>query len=235
MTERGRAALRRTDDHLAIGPSALAWDGTTLTIDIAEIAAPLPRRLRGTVRLHAGALGTIGFALDAAGRHHWQPLAAHARIEVALQRPALRWSGTAYFDHNRGDEALESGFAHWQWSRSTLPDRTLIAYDAVRRDGSALALALACTPGGDVVAMPVQPAIALPPTRWRLPRTLRGETAKLAATLEDAPFYGRSLLHTRLGGQAALTVHETLSLDRFRAPWVQALLPLRMPRRGGGG
>jgi len=25
-------------------------------------------------------------------------------------------------------------------------------------------------------------------------------------------------------------VHESLSLDRFRAPWVQAMLPFRMPR-----
>jgi hypothetical protein len=27
-----------------------------------------------------------------------------------------------------------------------------------------------------------------------------------------------------------MTVHESLDLDRFRRPWVQCLLPFRMPR-----
>ena len=30
-----------------------------------------------------------------------------------------------------------------------------------------------------------------------------------------------------------MAVHESLSLDRFRAPWVQAMLPFKVPRRGG--
>ena len=50
-------------------------------------------------------------------------------------------------------------------------------------------------------------------------------------TLEDGPFYARSLLDTRLLGEPAMAVHESLSLQRFRAPWVQVLLPFRMPRR----
>jgi hypothetical protein len=41
----------------------------------------------------------------------------------------------------------------------------------------------------------------------------------------------RSLLQTRLLGESATAVHESLSLRRFSAPWVQALLPFRMPRR----
>ena len=32
MTERGAGSLVRDADHLVIGPSGLAWDGTTLTI-----------------------------------------------------------------------------------------------------------------------------------------------------------------------------------------------------------
>jgi carotenoid 1,2-hydratase len=31
-------------------------------------------------------------------------------------------------------------------------------------------------------------------------------------------------------GTPAQAVHESLSLDRFRAPWVQAMLPFRVPR-----
>ena len=49
-------------------------------------------------------------------------------------------------------------------------------------------------------------------------------------TLEDTPFYARSLLDTHLLGQAAVAVHESLSLARFRSGWVQAMLPFRMPR-----
>ena len=45
-------------------------------------------------------------------------------------------------------------------------------------------------------------------------------------TLEDTPFYARSVL---VNG-SDLTMHESLSLDRFRSPWVQVMLPFRMPR-----
>jgi carotenoid 1,2-hydratase len=49
-------------------------------------------------------------------------------------------------------------------------------------------------------------------------------------TLEDTPFYARSMLSTRLFGEAVTAVHESLDLDRFRTAWVRALLPFRMPR-----
>jgi carotenoid 1,2-hydratase len=49
--------------------------------------------------------------------------------------------------------------------------------------------------------------------------------------LEDAPFYSRSLLRTSLYGEPADAIHESLDLNRFRAPLVQAMLPFRMPRR----
>lgn len=50
------------------------------------------------------------------------------------------------------------------------------------------------------------------------------------ATFEDAPFWPRSLLATRLCGRSATAVHESLSLDRFALPVVQAMLPFRKPR-----
>ena len=49
-------------------------------------------------------------------------------------------------------------------------------------------------------------------------------------TLEDAPFYARSQLSARLFGETVDVMHESLSLDRFRRPIVQAMLPFRMPR-----
>jgi carotenoid 1,2-hydratase len=38
------------------------------------------------------------------------------------------------------------------------------------------------------------------------------------------------VLDTRLLGQDATAMHESLSLDRFRSPIVQMMLPFRMPR-----
>ena len=57
-------------------------------------------------------------------------------------------------------------------------------------------------------------------------------TAEVAIvrTLEDAPFYARSELLTDVDGLSCATVHESLSMHRFVAPWVQCMLPFRMPR-----
>ncbi len=49
-------------------------------------------------------------------------------------------------------------------------------------------------------------------------------------TLEDTPFYARSLVGLRLIGERTVGVHESLSLDRVAHPIVRAMLPFRMPR-----
>jgi carotenoid 1,2-hydratase len=58
------------------------------------------------------------------------------------------------------------------------------------------------------------------------------DTPQVARTLEDTPFYARSLLRLSLAGQRSDAIHETLDVDRLRMPAVQCLLPFRMPRRG---
>lgn len=229
MTERGRQRLQRDAGHLRIGPSTLRWHGEELGVELDEWCVPWPRRVRGRLRLSALALPGTAFALDAAGRHRWQPIAPLARIEVAFDEPALRWSGHAYFDHNRGDEPLERAFRHWSWARRTLADGGMgIDYDVLRQDGSRLGLALAC--GGDGRLVDAEPLAltALPRSRWGVARPSRGPMT-LWRTLEDGPFYARSLLRSADGRQQA--VHESLSLERFDRRWVQALLPFRMPRR----
>jgi carotenoid 1,2-hydratase len=50
-------------------------------------------------------------------------------------------------------------------------------------------------------------------------------------TIEDTPFYARSTLKTVWHGQPVQAMHESLRLDRFVTPIVQAMLPFRMPRR----
>jgi len=237
MTERSRAALRRDGTRLAIGPTCLAWDGRALTIEIDEVSVPWPGRLRGSVRVVPDALTPQGYALDAAGEHRWWPLAPSAAIEVEMRSPRLRWSGRAYLDTNGGDVPLEEGFHGWDWSRAELPGRgTAILYDVRRRDGSSLGLALRIGRDGSVEHIASPPPARLARTLWRIERRTRSDPstrAHVIETLEDTPFYARSLLAAGLAGERVTAVHESLSLDRFRAGWVQGLLPFRMPRRRG--
>ena len=234
MTERRRTALRRAADTLSIGPSSLRWEDGTLVIRFDEVAAPIPSRLRGTVRLHPPALVGASFDLDGAGRHRWRPIAPRAEVEVSLDSPACSWRGQGYFDTNGGDEPLERGFRAWDWSRAHRPNDTLIFYDVARRTGDEVSLALRIDPKGGLETVTAPPPFPLPGTFWRVPRTARGQGAeapRLRETLEDTPFYTRSALDGCYGGERAEIVHESLSLDRLRSPVVRAMLPFRMPRR----
>jgi carotenoid 1,2-hydratase len=233
MTERGRSALTRSPDTLSIGPSQLTWDGDTLTATIDEVTAPLPSRLRGTIRLRPSAVFDTPFPLDDAGRHVWRPIAPRARVEVEMTKPGQSWSGNGYFDTNAGAEPLQQAFSTWNWSRAHMRDDTLIAYDIVRRGGESHGLALRFGADGGMRAVEAPPSFALAPTFWRMPRAVRsdaGAPPTVRRTLEDAPFYARSLLDARHGGEPAEVVHEALSLDRLRSPVVQGMLPFRMPR-----
>lgn len=239
MTERPVSAVERGSDTLRIGPSSLHWDGDSLRVQVREVTAPIPRRLRGDIRLHlTGVPNGRGFILDpATGRHRWTPIAPAARIEVALEEPALRWSGPAYFDTNDGDAPLEQDFLRWDWCRAPLPGGGAgVLYNVEPREGAAHSLALRVRPDGGIEdASPAPPPAHLPPTRlWRMPRPFRAETGGAAPavvqTLEDTPFYARSVVSTRMFGEPVQAVHESLSLDRFRTPWVQAMLPFRVPR-----
>jgi carotenoid 1,2-hydratase len=233
MTERGRGALHRTTSSLRVGPSSLRWDDDTLTIDIDEITVPLPSRLRGRVRLYPDAVTTRSVVLDRSGRHRWRPIAPCGRVEVAFESPAVRWSGAAYFDCNDGDEPLERAFVRWDWSRASLRQGTAVLYDVERRDAGDLALAMRFDAAGAMQEFaPPRPA-RLPRTGWNISRATRADSglgAVVLRTLEDGPFYARSVLATRLLGEPVTAVHESLSLDRFDARWVQTLLPFRMPR-----
>ncbi len=234
MTERGEAALDHGPDHFQVGRSRLDWDGTKLTLSLDEITAPIPQRLKGTVTVQAAQFQSRQHVLDAAGRHRWGPIAPCARIEVDMLSPATRWSGHGYVDNNGGDEPMEQGFQRWDWSRAALPDGdTAILYNVTRRDGTAQTLGLRYSAKGEEMLFEAPPEVSLPRTFWRLERrtqTARGAPAKLLRTVEDSPFYARSVLSAPLLGEAVTAMHESLDLDRFRSPVVRALLPWRMPR-----
>ena len=211
------------------------WNGTCLNVDIDEVTVPLPGRLRGRVCLHPGALTRHEYTLDAGGRHNWWPAAPAARVEVSMQRPALRWTGHAYFDSNGGSEPLEQGFRDWDWSRAALGDGgCAILYDTRALDGEERQFALRFDRQGQAQPLVCPAPAALPSTAvWRISRGTRADRgiAQVRRTLEDTPFYARSLLETTLLGEPVTAVHESLSMLRFRQRWVQCLLPFRMPRR----
>jgi carotenoid 1,2-hydratase len=185
--------------------------------------------------VHPAALASKSFALDDAARHHWRPIAPCARVEVALSHPSLKWQGMGYLDSNAGTRALEQDFTAWEWSRGTLADgRTVVLYDVRRRDAQPLSLAMACDPSGGVDVFEPPGRAKLPRTGWHMERSTRstnGQAPRVLRTFEDAPFYSRSLIETHLLGERMTAVHESLSLDRFRTPWCQWMLPFRMPRR----
>ena len=229
MTERRARAISRGSDFLAIGPSALSWDGSSLTVRIDEVGAPLPRRIRGSVRLYPAALESRVQALDAAGRHRWQPIAPCAHVDVALDQPGVAWSGPAYFDTNDGDRPLEADFVRWDWGRTRLRGGTAVLYDVARRDGP-LTLAMRYDDAGGVADFVPPAAVALPATLWRVPRKISAKAPVVVDTLEDAPFYARSVVAAEVMGQRVTAMHESLAMNRFTAMWVQAMLPFRMPR-----
>jgi carotenoid 1,2-hydratase len=231
MTERPRGAVRRTTNSFSVGPSSLCWDGKSLTIRIDEIAVPIPGRIRGTLRVVPTAITQQAFTLSEKGRHLWWPIAPCARVQVALDHPHLRWQGDGYFDMNRGDAPLEQGFSDWQWARGAMQDGTVILYEAQRRDGSRIDLAMTFDPQGRMQTFVPPPMVALKRTGWRIGRSVRSDDAAgVVKTLEDAPFYARSVVSAKLLGEPVTLMHESLSLDRFAMPVVQAMLPFRMPR-----
>ncbi|WP_205648531.1 carotenoid 1,2-hydratase [Acuticoccus kandeliae] len=234
MTERGAAAVTRGDDHLAIGPSSLRWEGDALVARVEERATPIPRRAEGTIRIIPESANPHPFALSKDGAHVWHPTAPTARIEVRMRAPAVSWSGRAYLDMNWGDAPLEAGFRRWHWSRSHLGKRCVVFYEAVGRDGGSSDLAVRFDAAGRAEAIEPPPVRHLRRTNWLLPRRTRSDDpdgARITRTLEDTPFYTRSIVGMRLFGEAAETIHESVDLDRFASRWVQALLPYRMPRR----
>lgn len=237
MTERARRHVARGPRTFRVGPSALRWDGRSLCIDINERTCPLPRRVQGRVIVQPQALSRFSAALDSAGRHRWAPIAPCARIEVALDAPAQRWKGTAYVDSNEGDEPIDRGFARWDWLRTAPAGDGSIAviYDLRQREGAPRLIARHFAPDGQCTPFDPGAAQRLPPSRlWRIGREVRAAgPVQLRRTLEDTPFYARTLIGLPLpDGSLVDAVHETLDARRLRFALVQRMLPFRMPRVG---
>jgi carotenoid 1,2-hydratase len=234
MTERGHRALSRSADAFALGRSHISWDRSGLDIWIDETCAPWPRRLKGRVRLDSDAINPRTFELERAGRHLWRPIAPLARVCVDWESPELSWSGPGYFDTNRGDEPLENAFQSWTWSRARMKHGGRVFYEAERRREAPLSLSLGFAEDGVIREVEAPARAPLPKSLWRVARDTRSDgDARLLESLEDAPFYARARIAHRLAGEDAISMHETLNLDRFATPIVKTMLPFRMPRWSG--
>lgn len=236
MTERGRSRVSRDASRFTIGPSSVHWDGSRLVIDINERAVPFAQRVRGRVIVSPEALFRFSTPLDEGSRHHWGPIAPRARVEVAMHEPSLCWQGHGYLDSNEGDEPIERRFVEWDWSRASLADgSTAVIYDVRQRAGADRVLALRFARDGTVEPFEAPPRQPLPRTAWRIGRTMRTDPAVPAIvveTLEDTPFYVRSVIESGLRGERVTSMHETLNVPRFASRTVRLMLPWRMPRTG---
>ena len=209
MTERGRRALQARHGHTwTIGPSALAWDGTALTIGIDEITRAVPvAHARHGARHPGGAhrpapSGWTRAAAIAGGRSRpargsrsssTSPACAGAATAISTATPATsRWK-TAFTTGTGRAPAPRDGSRH--------------ALRRARRDGGhAVAGIGAAIRTGSVEQFEPPPRRHLPTTRWlargaRAPGRMRARPRRWPQTLEDAPFYARSVLATHLLGE----------------------------------
>jgi carotenoid 1,2-hydratase len=234
MTERSVKAMHRTADTISIGRSYMHFSGGELTIGIDEVTVPFPSRLHGTIRFRPDWLNGRAFTLDHSGRHVWQPFAPTGRVSAHFAGPGAAFEGQGYLDGNFGAEPLEAGFSTWNWSRGhgathDGSEGQTIHYDWIEKDGRAGHLAVDCR--AEKVACDQQDATMHAIGKgavWRVNRAARAPGSRVVRTLEDTPFYTRSLIACP---QTGLRVHESLDLERFSSRWVQSLLRFRMPRR----
>ncbi|MEM7694444.1 MAG: carotenoid 1,2-hydratase [Pseudomonadota bacterium] len=234
MTERGRRAPRQAADGYFVKNSGIRREGDSFVITIDERCTPVPRALRGEVRVRPEALIPFAYPIDRGAAHFWRPIAPSTPIEVTMREPDLSWRGTGYFDMNWGTVPLEATFSHWDWMRVDMGSgRSAIFYQTEETDGPGRTLSLDAAADGTISPFGEMA------TRHRLPKTLwrvnRGGWSQDGAptvrrTLEDTPFYVRTELTTTLSGGARTAIQESLSLRRFRNPVVQCMLPFRMPR-----
>lgn len=234
FTEHPIERVRRTPAAFELGRSRVAWEDDALVVHVDERSASVGAPLRGTVRLRPHRCFEHPLALDPAERHWWWAVAPRAEIEVELPQPGLRFRGSGYHDTNFGAEPLERGFSTWDWSRAELREGTAVLYDARPRDGQPDERGLWFREHGAIEPLPASTAYPLPRTGWGIERGIRadpGQPPRLLRTLENTPFYARSLVETTLAGQRVVAMHESVSLDRFAHPLVQLMLPFRI-RRG---
>ncbi|MEO1027909.1 MAG: hypothetical protein AAFX02_02515 [Pseudomonadota bacterium] len=234
MTERGETQVSRSSHIYKIASSQIEQTGDKLIFDINETSVPLPRALRGRVTVDMPYCHDHTYDLSEAGGHIWRPICPTARVNVEFDQPGLNWSGHGYVDMNLGDGPIEQAFDFWDWSRQPIADDgTRIRYVTNPAGEEERSLGVEFGSDGSVREVDLEPGCPLPSTPiWRIKRRsglFEGEAPKIVKTLEDTPFYSRSIM-SYPSAPERLAVHESLSGPRLAHPVVKCLLPFRMPR-----
>ena len=237
MTERGRAQpAARTPTRSRSGRARSPGTATRSRSGSTRSPRRCPRASAARCALQPAGLTGRSFALDAAGRHRWWPIAPCSRVEVALERPGAALERRRPTSTPTRRRAARGRLRHWDWSRAALP----------RRHRHPLRRAAGATGGGLRSRMRFDPPGRRRGHRARPPRVDPAAHALAHAARRRAPTTARASVVADPRGRAVLrplgaglapaaasrspAMHESLSLDRFRAPWVQAMLPFRMPR-----
>jgi carotenoid 1,2-hydratase len=111
---------------------------------------------------------------------------------------------------------------------------TSVVYDVRPKNGPGRVVAQRFSPDGSYTPFEAPSRHQLPSSGWLLSRGMcseSGQAPQVLSTLEDTPFYVRSLLRTQLLGENVTAVHESLDIPRLVSLPVQLMLPWRMPRR----
>ena len=238
-------SLERSADGLGLGRNSIEWQGDELVIRIDDQRPWSQGRVQGEIRVQARRRFAPCIDLAGNGEHEWFPVSPASPATVRMSKPGLSFEGTAYHDVNRGTRALERDFVEWDWSRLTpgthgTPSSTsgVITYDVVTRDQPDTHHRRAFAFDDDHGLRKVDTAGTklLDGGRafWGVSRRPVGDEGSLPQhrrTLEDSPFYTRSLISTTMHGRPYHGVHESLRLDRFVEPVVQCMLPFRIRRR----
>ncbi|MEM7743155.1 MAG: carotenoid 1,2-hydratase [Pseudomonadota bacterium] len=233
MTERGEGSLTQTPTRFQVGPSSLEWKNGELIIDVDEVSNPIISRIKGQIRVKPAAMTNVELPLKPDGTHVWRPFAPTARIEVDLNR-GWEWTGHGYFDGNFGTRALEDDFSYWTWARYPVEGGTAAYYDAVRRDGTELAVGLRFGDDGSArIVEDAPPRTRFSRNYWLVKRETRADPGfrpREVVPMLHAPFYARAAVRTQIDGQETVGVHEALDLNRFASPLLKPMLAVRVPR-----
>lgn len=219
-----------------MGQSSMRWRGDALVVEVNERTTPLgprflQRELRGTLVVHPEALTGRELSIDPDGEHRWWPVAPLARVSVDFPDLGVRFSGHGYHDANAAPVSLESTFEHWSWSRARLPDCAVMTYDVSCVSGAQRSRSFKVTRRGELTDFDEPWRTPLGRSLWGLPRHApadAGVSARIHRSLEDGPFYARTLVETRLEGRSVLAMHETLAGHRLRRRIVQRLAAYKM-------
>lgn len=239
LRERSISEGDRSAHELQLKTSCVAWNGDALVVDVDERTTPFGRPIRGRVTLRPEVLPGHKHILDFDERHAWWPVAPLAKIEVDLREPDVRFVGSGYHDANAGSVPLEASFDTWSWARARTDgggvrkrEKAFVTYDILDTEGRSTSVAWSIDTRGRLVSLEPSSRLGrLPTSTWGLAREARsdaGHQARVLRSLEDGPFYARSLVATTLGGERVTAMHETLAADRLARGWVRFLAGFRM-------